>query len=87
MVHPHYGAGGRPEVVEDVDTVVDELVGEESVGHEELADGDEDVEELAEEEDVGVLVELVVHKLEVIVQKFLLLFRGFLHIMAWEGML
>ena len=53
----------KPVVVEDVDTKVDELVGEEGVGDKELTDGDDDVEQLAEEEHVGVRVELVVDKL------------------------
>ena len=72
------------EIVEDVHTVVEELVGEEGVGHEELTDGDEDVEELADEEHVGVGVELVVDELEVVAEDLGLLLGRILHGLAWR---
>ena len=69
-------------VVEDVQTVVEELIGEEGVGHEELTDGDKDVEELADEEHVGVGVELVVNKLEIVAEHLGLLLGRVLHGLA-----
>ena len=70
------------EVVEDVHTIIEELVGEEGISHEELTDGDKDVEELADEEHVGVGVELVVDELEIIAENLGLLLGRVLHCLA-----
>jgi len=54
----------QPVVIEDVDAIIIELIGEESIGDKELADRYDNVEQLTGKEDVGVSVELVVHELE-----------------------